>query len=364
MPTQASPIFNILTAASILTTAGQTVESLANGQIGVFDANTGLSIVPTAANANTYKQVLIVVKNTDGTIDKNAGFTIQTPHIKYVTATCPKAGVDPVLEFVFDNVKCDSDYGIKIAVEDPQTIFMMGRSLNAKSYVIHTDCCQDEGCTDCKGPADAKEVIIKLWQAINKDTDGGKISATVVDSDNATVADPIVFAATPANAEAILKLRVTVAANPKASNGNNAVNLNYYNLRQAAVTGSYIGDGCNAAEVNLVTNTVYSVGEGYDLIEKERQALGWKGMGPIRWQAGTCLPKEARLYINPAENYKVIAIGYHNEDPVSFDTAISPNETYIALPSTVTTANANVLLGYLNFLAANNHVAPAPSLTC
>ena len=95
-------VFSVLVAETMLTSAGQSVSQLSPKQIGVFNADTNLSL---ASNSTAPKEFYLAVGVADksnpailGDVVKSAGQLIQRDNIRYYQAQKYEAGAPEIVE--------------------------------------------------------------------------------------------------------------------------------------------------------------------------------------------------------------------------------------------------------------------------
>lgn len=189
-----NPVYSVLTAAGnqAILPAGSRVSSLANGQIGIFNFHTGLSIdgtVPTNA-----KDIFIAVginRTAGGTaamedLAQSAGQLIQVRNAKALTVKGYVPQIEKIQTVTGFTAKCETDYAIKLDVVSPLLYQLNGFNQNAKTYNYKTGCCANSACPTC---GDTVELAVGLVNAINADVEqvflaslfGNKLLATAND---------------------------------------------------------------------------------------------------------------------------------------------------------------------------------------
>lgn len=150
-----------------LLSAGQALSTLSPGQLGIFDANTNLSIAA-IGNQKVYL-ALGVDTNGDGSLNdivKSAGFYLTKAQVKAISAACYTTPVPMVFQVDDFNADCDTEYGIKIEFRSQEIYRTHGYNQAAKTYLIKTSCC--EKCTECNSGS-CVEVAKRLADNINAD---------------------------------------------------------------------------------------------------------------------------------------------------------------------------------------------------
>lgn len=174
-----NPVFQILapTGNQALLAAGSRPDSLAVGQIGLFNYHTGLSI--DGSVPNDARDIWIGVgQNITGAgagatledIAKSAGQMIQARNATSVTLKPYLASVAKIVEFSGFIAKCETDYALKIEFRNQQAYANYGYNQFAKTFAYRTSCCTQVDCTACPA-GDCNELAIALAAAINGDRD-------------------------------------------------------------------------------------------------------------------------------------------------------------------------------------------------
>lgn len=184
-------VFQVLVTKGNLSplAAGNPIDNLAVGQIGIFNKNTNLSIDGTNL-ADAREIFLAVGADTDGDtvmddIQRSAGQVIQTQNTKAYNVRCYSAALPKIVEITGFTAKCETDYGIKIEVVNQLKYITNGFNQASKSFVIRTGCCTQEDCTSCP-EGDCNEIAVKLAANINEDPEG-LFKAEVIDGPEGNV---------------------------------------------------------------------------------------------------------------------------------------------------------------------------------
>lgn len=162
-------VFQILVAKanSVVIAAGNTVDDLAVGQIGIFDADTNLSIDGTSKSKNFY---LAVGVDSDGdtVVDKymfSAGQSIQKDFIRNVELKNYVAGANQVLDVTgYSNVKNASEYVLRLEFRNGQIYQRQGYNQFTKSFSVVT--------TEDVSINPVKDMITKMLEEMNTDESG------------------------------------------------------------------------------------------------------------------------------------------------------------------------------------------------
>ena len=162
-------VFSVLVAQTMLTTAGRSVSELAPKQIGVFNADTNLSL---AANSAAPKGFYLAVGVADksnpailGDIVTSAGQFIQQENVKFYQAQEYSAGLPEIVEITNFIAKSDTEYAIKFEFRNQRIYYQQGYNQFSKTYVVKTSC----GTTSVGDPV---ELVTKFVEALNNDGTG------------------------------------------------------------------------------------------------------------------------------------------------------------------------------------------------
>lgn len=137
-------VFQVLVAKvdSALLAAGNTVDDLAVGQIGIFDAETNLSLDATATTKKNFYIAVGVDSNGDSAVDKfmfSAGQHIQKDYIRNVELKNYVAPVNQVIDISnFSDVKNAAEYTVKLEFRNQQIYQRQGTNQYTKSFSVVT----------------------------------------------------------------------------------------------------------------------------------------------------------------------------------------------------------------------------------
>ncbi len=152
-------------------------------QIGIFDADTGLSVDSTVTTK--VRRVFFAVGVGNGSLED----VIQSPifdvnGIESISSNCFKPYVTSIIGLKDIKAQCDSSYSIQLVVRTLDSEVVQGWMPIRKSYPIVSACC-DDPCV-CGG-GNCNDLGVKLVRAINTDPDGLATAYLVA---NADVEDP------------------------------------------------------------------------------------------------------------------------------------------------------------------------------
>lgn len=343
------------------------VDNLADGQIGVFNADTNVSL--NAASAATTKNFYLAVGVHSGgalaSIRQSSGNEIQGDKISGYTFKPHTAGQAQIVEVEVATAKCDADYALKIEFFNAKIWRNMGYTPYSHTFNIRTACCVD--CADDCNTADPAEIIKLFSQRINGSKDQ-LVTAQVIAVDAITIADQgtsvdyaagavitnlddiadvIAFNKTAATEgdKIQVKLRLTSKPINAAMSNIGGIDLKYYNQRETTMVVSF-GDGFNCGgKITITQDAAYEQGNGYDIQQREYKTLGWQSdSGAYRQSAVTGMPwQNIKFYANADTKYDKIALEYQHEAQGGWLDYKNELATEIAIPEPDTTTRNGLL---------------------
>lgn len=187
-----NPVFQVLVTKGdqALLAAGNPVTALADGQLGVFSSETGLSI-DSAVALNNINNVFIAVGGiVDGSatvneITKSAGQSIQTRNVKSYTSKCYSVARPQILDITDFKAMCNTDYAIKLSFVNQDIYRSFGMNSFGKTFAFRTSCCTEE-CGACP-EGSCYEVVTSFLSQFNNDPDGLFTAELFVNKVNATI---------------------------------------------------------------------------------------------------------------------------------------------------------------------------------
>lgn len=194
-----NPVYGVLATSGNQAplTAGNPVSSLANGQIGVFNYHTGLSVDGTVpGNARDIFIAVGINRTLGGTnpmedLSKSAGQMIQTSRAKALTIKGYVAEIPKVVVITGFDAKCNTDYALKLEVRSQQNYQTNGYNQITKTYSYRTVNCTQINCTECT-QGDGIELAKGLVDVINADAEAVFIASLFGNLLSATIGDPTV----------------------------------------------------------------------------------------------------------------------------------------------------------------------------
>lgn len=225
-----NPILQVLPTLGnqAMLTAGNRVTDLHNGQLGIFNYHTGLSVDGTAlANCKDIFIALGIAK-AGGTaiaddIRKSAGQMIQTSRQNALTAKGYVPEIEKVIEITNFIAKCETEYAIKLTFTNQRIYRLNGYTQFTKTFNYTTGCCAPTtDCTDCSNSGDCVELAVGLVTNVNADADsivtaslfGNKIVA-VINGAPTSDANTVVTVGTTSYTVAVLDADTTAQAAAK-----------------------------------------------------------------------------------------------------------------------------------------------------
>ena len=353
--------------------AGQDIGTLAPGQVGVFDANTNLSIDGSVATREFYLAVGVDRDNDTVTDDINtsAGQLIQTKNVRFFGFRPHTAPKPMVLELTDLKASCDTDYAVKLEFRNQEIYRRQGFNQFAHTYSVRTSCCDD--CVDGCPSGSCVDLAGKLIDAINAD-DKGLVKAVAFATSALTAAthgvaaDLAIGAALADGDLAALAtyneaqsdeadkvcVGVRMTTNPVAVNKFCNINLKYYSPRQTVIVPSLVeGFGCSGT-LAITQEAAFEEGAGYDVRQKEYYAGSWNGKpGPYKVSVATGLGAEGFEYFaDESVKYDQIAITYDQFSVAGWAEHLNNLATEVAIP-TASSATTAALVGVLDALFSN-----------
>lgn len=333
---------------------GNKVTALAPGQIGVFDANTNLSIDGNINIKNFYLAVGLDL-NGDGVTDevaKSTGSHIQKKNIQFYSFR-PHTASRPMKVVLKDfTADCETEYGIKLELRNQEIYRSQGYNQFTKTYSIVTGCC--DGCEPTCPSGDANEITKLLKININNDP-SGLVKATAIARQALTTATHGVSTniaqggvVSDANLEAIMVFN-TAQPDPstfvytdleietvtQAINNFCSVNLKYFYPRETVVIATKIaGFKCNGT-LEVTQEAAFEEGSGYDIKQLEYEAKGWKE-SPYRLSTLNGVADERVFNTDVKEKYDQLVLTHDQFSQGAWLEYFTNQATLVAIPATNT----------------------------
>ena len=329
--------------------AGVSIENLAVGQLGAFDAATNLAV--DQFTSPMPKEVFFALAYTtpSGGIDyrTSAGQVIQRQGVVGFTEKLCSTGAPMKVTVGNFKAECDTEYGVRIEFRNARINRIQGYNQFSKAYMVTTPCCDDcaEGC----GSLDAN-VLTQLFVAnINADESGLVIAQPVARQalTTATHGTSVNYAAgavmTSADVEDLIVFNKTALAaaqvfadfqlvsQPLSIGSFCQVNLQYYKLLETVLIVSLIeGFGCSGA-TTVNQYPVYAEGTGNNILQKEYHASGNAGSGPYKLSGVTGTAYGNISYLaDKNTNYDQIILEYNQSSESGWQEYSNPLSTIFA----------------------------------
>jgi len=328
---------------------GNTVENLAVGQLGAFDAATNLAV--NQFTSPMPKEIFFALAYTtpSGGVDyrTSAGQVIQRQGVVGFTEKLCSTGAPMKVTVGNFKAECDTEYGVRIEFRNAKINRIQGYNQFSKAFMVTTPCCDDcaEGC----GSLDAN-VLTQLFvtninadisglvlaqpvarQALTTATHGTSVNyaagAVMTDAD---VADLIVFNKTALVADQVFA-DFQLVSQPLSIGSFCQVNLHYYKLLETVLIVSLIeGFGCSGA-TTVNQYPVYAEGTGNNILQKEYHASGNAGSGPYKLSGVTGTAYGNISYLaDKNTNYDQIILEYNQSSESGWQEYSNPLSTIFA----------------------------------
>ena len=334
-----------------LRSPGQPIENLENGEIGVFNAATNLTI---NAFTNPMPNEIFFAQayqKDNGSTDFrfSAGQVIQRKGVVGFTQVDCTSGSP--MEVTVGNFKaeCDTEYGIRVEFRNAKINRIQGFNQFSKAYMVTTPCCDDcaEGC----GSLDANILSQLMVATINSDISGlveavfvARQPITIIDNGTsanyatgavvsaADVAQLIVFNSTAVAADQVFA-DFKLISQPLSIGSFCQVNLHYYKLLETTLIVSLIeGFGCSGA-VTINEYPTFAQGTGINIQQKEYHASGWAGSGPYKLSTVTGTAYGNITFLADKNiSYDQIILEYNQSSESGWQEYSNPLSTVFAYP--------------------------------
>ncbi len=164
-----------------LPAAGSSIDSLADGQIGLFNAETNLAVDAAAIPKEVYFAVGVHKDGALADVNYSAGQVIQLENLRDINVKNYTAGKPYIFEISnFSNLQWDTEYAVKFEFRNMQVYMRQGYNMFAKTYVVKTD------CGDPATSPTAKHLVEKFLEAFNADASGMFTAVPIKNSANIT----------------------------------------------------------------------------------------------------------------------------------------------------------------------------------
>lgn len=166
-----NPIFQVLPTSGNqgLIAAGNKFSDLAAGQLGIFNAHTGLSVDGTALSNCRDIILALGVGGTD--VRFSAGQFIEVKKLESLTLKGYMPETEKVIEITNFTAKCETEYAIKLTYRNQKSYRLNGYNQFTKTFTYYTPCCTNTSCDDCGAYGSAADLANGLATDINADDD-------------------------------------------------------------------------------------------------------------------------------------------------------------------------------------------------
>lgn len=338
-----------------LLAAGGVVDDLGVGQLGVFDANTGLSVDQTSDSVREFFLAVGLDRDGDATqddINVSAGQYIQRSGVVTYNFREHTAARPMILKVANYLAECGQTYGIRLEFRNQQIYRTQGFNQFTKIFTTKTDDC--DGCQDCpKG--DANQITLDLVNEINLDKDQ-LVTAKAVTRQAVTIATHGVVAdlavgadITDADIQALITFNETAADTDKVFTdmiltSNNLqvrnycdVNLLYFHPRGNFVIASLVDGFKSRAVVTQEQELAFEEGSGYDIAQKEYHAAGDAQNKPYVVSDTTGVPISYDQFADRTEKYDQFVLEYDFTSQMEGTPYLNQLSTIVAIPNDSTT---------------------------
>lgn len=312
---------------------GGSVEDLAVGQIGVFDAETNLAIDATSKAKEVY--IAVGVDNdADTVVDEvrfSAGQSIQTNYMRNISLQDYVAPVKFSFELGAFKALNDMSYALKMEFRNLQIYMRQGTNQFTKTYAYTTSANEDvEPTLDL-----AKGLLAEL----NND-ESGMFTASAYTA--AGVAIPDLDAWGALNPGVAPQIRVV--ANELEILKYFQINPRFYYPRQTVIIPSLVDGFTSEATLTVKSEGVAEQGNAYDIKNKEYKAGGFNGKpGPYRTSSHLGFPYEGFSYVAvDGEHYMQYNLVYDFYSTAGWSEYLSNLMTTIAIPTADNITQNNV----------------------
>ena len=347
---------------------GRRIFDLAPGQIGVFDAETNVSISQNSDKPRNYFFAVGLDRDSDGQTDdvvKSRGSHIQIGNITSYTYRPHTPGRAMKVKFKNYTAECDNEYGVKIQIKNAEIYRIQGYNSFVKTYVTKTEC-----CGNCKQPCDAGDsnIITKNIFIQVKNDPSGLLKVVAIPREGSDVNTAgVTFNGTSLTVEDLDKI---IEYNKKQTSVDKhiltdlefetvpikiakacGINLNHFYPRESIAFLSKVGDFNCSGEIEVTQEPIFEEGNGYDLAENEYFTQGWD-VSPYRVSSVTGLEVSREYNVDKSEKYDQIHLAYEQKSDGAWLKYSYDEATTIAIPAkdTVTRDGLLAILDNLNIV--------------
>lgn len=366
----------VTTGNQAILPVANSVTDLAPGQIGVFDANTNVSIDGSDANRNFYLAVGLDLDGDTVTDDimKSSGSHIQNKNIKFYSFR-PHTPGNPMIAKVGDYLAdCETEYAVKFEFRNQEIYANQGFNQFTKTFNMVTGCCTkcDTGCNT----ADPNEITQGLKVAINVDEAGMIVARAIARhtvtiathgtvanyaiGDEVTDADVVAMIAynageTDETLHVFTDLEVETVPLKLQAFGN--INLQYFYPRQTVVL-PVLSEGldCNGT-MTITTPVKFEEGSGYDVKQLEYYTKGFTE-SPYRVSTLNGLADEKTYIAQTNVKYDMFSLTHDQFSTGAWLEYLHNQATLIAVPATDTITRDGLVAVLDALIVATNGFDP------
>jgi hypothetical protein len=281
MSNQNRPLSVLLPTYASVLGAGSRVENLNPGQIGFFNADTGLSFVAAtvAGDPSVARRFFIAVgvdRDGDAATDdivKSAGEAIQAHGIDWYDVQCYLPAQPKIVDLLGFQAQCDTIYSIKFEIRNQAAYRSHGFNQAVQTFTVKTGCCDE--CATCP-TGDCNELAELLHDNINNQEEAWVIASYVtylgtIDVDTPSSADgdavvtigdvDITVSVLNADTDAQVAAKIAAAINADANYSASVVGTVVTVAANSAVTISFDAGTATDTAVTIVQPVITAVAD-------------------------------------------------------------------------------------------------------
>lgn len=363
--------------------AGGTLDTLAIGQIGIFDEKTKVSVDETSTPPQGVFFAVGVDKDADAVVDDievSAGQYIQVKGTQFLNYRPHTPAQNLIVDVTgYGAGECDADYSFTVEFRDQEIYMLQGYNQFKKTYSVRTPC-----CVGSQTSVDGNDIAILLKDAVVVDDLDRVASATLVARqvlDGVTPALSQAYAAGDEVSDADIALMTAYnLANPGSEVYVDVriefsslalqawcnVNLKHFHPRRVNAIVSVLEDlVCIGGTTSEAQALVHEEGSGYDIQQKEYHSQLNSLGSPYVLSTATGTAKANSFYADRAVKYDQFSIEYDFGSKSGWLDYNSPISTIVAVPGadSVTldalVAAIDVIFGGLGFDELTSDVTAA-----
>lgn len=345
-------VFSLLVTSGnqALLANGNTLDQLAEGQLGVFSNDTNLSVA-----GSIPRNFYFATKN-NGKIKVSAGQHIQNRLIlalNYATPSDPQAFVFEVTGYT---AECETDYALKLEVRNGDIYQRQGFVQFTDTFAVRTGCCDACLTENCNTGSkfELTKLMIEALTVANKDY---IVSVQAIEGPGGAVIPDVDAYEASEGADAPIGFRVTLGSAGK--NEGMPINVLYkYNRASWGIPVLVDGFSCSG-KVTITQEAKPGEGLGYDLRQREYFEKGWTD-SPYRTNVltGLAKPEYNRYLIQENQNYFLGTVVHNFYSEAGWGEYVNELATFIAVPE----ADANTITSLKNFFTALGTAVSVPVL--